>query len=191
MSHYALLRGEIVSQLELADMHSVQLENEDFTECIALVFVLRQGKMNQFGRNDFGAFIRSKDVRVCPMSTVELYLYWRFHVENEPFPSMRSSGEWINVRLLKSGRDPTNSIDYKTHKKAIDMAFEKIGLTSKAKTRAARGSGARMEELAGASEDQIRRLGRWNNQAIENCYLTCLPREAIRPSPTHRRLFKN
>ena len=37
-----------------------------------------------------------------------------------------------------------------------------------------------MAELAGASEDQIRRLGRWNNQSMENCYLTSLPREAIR-----------
>ena len=43
-----------------------------------------------------------------------------------------------------------------------------------------RGSGARMAELGGASEAQIRRLGRWNNQAMENCYLTCLPREAMR-----------
>ena len=45
---------------------------------------------------------------------------------------------------------------------------------------AARGSGARMAELAGASEDQIRRLGRWNNQSMENCYLTNLPNEVIR-----------
>ncbi|KAL3690979.1 hypothetical protein R1sor_004630 [Riccia sorocarpa] len=37
-----------------------------------------------------------------------------------------------------------------------------------------------MAELGGASESQIRRLGRWNNQAMENCYLTSLPREALR-----------
>ncbi|KAL3681957.1 hypothetical protein R1sor_024913 [Riccia sorocarpa] len=37
-----------------------------------------------------------------------------------------------------------------------------------------------MAELGGASESQIRRLGKWNNQAMENCYLTSLPRETLR-----------
>ncbi|KDO19098.1 hypothetical protein SPRG_15577 [Saprolegnia parasitica CBS 223.65] len=33
-----------------------------------------------------------------------------------------------------------------------------------------------MAEMGGASEAQIRRLGHWNNQAMEGCYLTKLPR---------------
>jgi len=37
-----------------------------------------------------------------------------------------------------------------------------------------------MAELAGASEAQIRKLGRWNNQAMEKCYLTTLPLQAMR-----------
>ena len=37
-----------------------------------------------------------------------------------------------------------------------------------------------MAEVAGAAEAQIRRLGRWNNSAMEGCYLTALPREAMR-----------
>jgi hypothetical protein len=51
---------------------------------------------------------------------------------------------------------------------------------SKAKTDAARGSGSGMAELAGASESQTRRLGRWNAGAMEGCYLTALPRDAMR-----------
>ena len=66
LSQYALLLGMTVSQLDLADMHSVQLENEGSTECFALVFVVRQGKTNQFGRNEVGAFIRSKYFRIYP-----------------------------------------------------------------------------------------------------------------------------
>ena len=62
----------------------------------------------------------------------------------------------------------------------MDNAFKEIGQSCKAKTPAAWGSGARMAELTGASEEQIRRLGRWNNNAMENCYLTNLPREAMR-----------
>jgi hypothetical protein len=37
-----------------------------------------------------------------------------------------------------------------------------------------------MADLAGASENQLRRLGSWNSQALEGYYLTSLPREAMR-----------
>ena len=37
-----------------------------------------------------------------------------------------------------------------------------------------------MAELAGVPEDQIRRMGHWNQQAMEKHYLTALPRKAMR-----------
>ncbi|KAG2201219.1 hypothetical protein INT47_013030 [Mucor saturninus] len=43
-----------------------------------------------------------------------------------------------------------------------------------------RGSAARMADLAGVNEDQIRRLGRWKNTTINGAYLTGLPREVMR-----------
>ncbi len=50
-----------------------------------------------------------------------------------------------------------------------------------------------MAELHGAPENQIRRLGNWNSQAMENCYLSTLPRDAIRSlagfSPDHRNYY--
>ena len=50
-----------------------------------------------------------------------------------------------------------------------------------------------MAELHGAPENQIRRLGNWNSQAMENCYLSTLPRDAIRSlagfSPSHRNYY--
>ncbi|KAI8820298.1 uncharacterized protein EV422DRAFT_485556, partial [Fimicolochytrium jonesii] len=57
LSHYALLRGELARQAELADLHSVTLEHEGFTDCKALVLVLRQGKTNPFGRIEVSACI--------------------------------------------------------------------------------------------------------------------------------------
>ncbi|OWY91439.1 hypothetical protein PHMEG_00039979 [Phytophthora megakarya] len=69
---------------------------------------------------------------------------------------------------------------YRAHYDATIKAFTALGMHSKAKTHAARGSGARMAELAGATEAQIRRLGRWNASTMEGCYLSALPREAMR-----------
>jgi hypothetical protein len=37
-----------------------------------------------------------------------------------------------------------------------------------------------MAELAGASDNSTWCLGRWNRQVMENCYMSCLPHEAIR-----------
>ncbi|KAG2199391.1 hypothetical protein INT47_001573 [Mucor saturninus] len=37
-----------------------------------------------------------------------------------------------------------------------------------------------MADLAGVNEDQIRRLGRWNNTTMNGAYLTGLPREVMR-----------
>lgn len=42
-------------------------------------------------------------------------------------------------------------------------------------TYACRESGAKQAEIDDASEDQLRRHGRWNMQAMELCYLTGLP----------------
>ena len=180
LSHFALMRGESARKMELPDLHCVRLEKEGFSECHALIMVMRQGKTNQFGRLEVGACLRHKDVDICPHGALALYLFWRWHVENEPFPSFRCSSEWYPVKLLKTGNDPTKEMSYQVHCNAISSALSAIGLKSRAKTHIGRGSGARMAELEGASEAQIRRLGRWNNQAMENCYLTSLPREAMR-----------
>jgi hypothetical protein len=102
-------------------------------------------------------------------------------VEAEPFPSFARSKDWYDIKLLKANsEDLTASLSYRGHYEAVVRAFKAIGINAKAKTHATRGSGTRMAEIAGASEAQIRRLGRWNNNAMEGCYLTALPREAMR-----------
>jgi hypothetical protein len=60
LSHYALMRGESARRMELADLHSNELENEGYTSCRALVMVMRQGKTNQVGRIEVGATMRNK-----------------------------------------------------------------------------------------------------------------------------------
>jgi len=67
LSHYAILRGESARAMELPDLHCVRLENEGYGDCYALVLVMRQGKMNQFGRIEISACLRNQEVAVCPM----------------------------------------------------------------------------------------------------------------------------
>ena len=53
-------------------------------------------------------------------------------------------------------------------------------VVSHAKTHISRGCAARMTELKGLDEDQIRRLGHWASGAMERHYLSALPRKGMR-----------
>jgi hypothetical protein len=180
LSHYALMRGEASRKMELADIHCVKLENEGYSPCRAVVMVMRQGKTNQVGRIEVGSYLRNKCVELCPHGLLAFYLFWRWHVDREPFPDFTSSERWYPLKLFKTGKDATVEMSYKVHRDAMADALKCVGINSKAKNHVGRGSGARMADLAGASEAQIRRLGRWNNEVTEKCYLTSLPREAMR-----------
>ena len=64
-------------------------------------------------------------------------------------------------------------------------AFGYIGIASQKKTHIGRGSSAKMAELKGVSEEQIRRAGRWNQEQMVGCYLNSLPREFMRSMAGH------
>jgi hypothetical protein len=140
-----------------------------------------QGKTNQFGRLEISGALRHKEVRVCLLGHLATYFFWRWHIDVEPFPIFKTSKDWYNTKILRANaEDPTTTLSYRAHYGAVVKAFQALGIKAKAKTHVSRGSGARMAEVAGATEAQIRRLGRWNNNTMEGCYLTALPREAMR-----------
>ena len=90
-SHYTLMRGENVRELEMADVQTLPLEGEGPTpeiECPALVLLLDHGKTNQFGNAQHGSFIRNSNVEACPWMALGLYLFYRWHIEGEDFPDM-------------------------------------------------------------------------------------------------------
>lgn len=180
LAHFCLMRGESVRMCELADLFALKLANEGFSECQALVVILNQGKTNQFGKKELGACLRNKEVSICPHSALALFLFSRWHIKNEPFPDMISSRSWFDIKLVPGRGGSTTEITYQTHLKCFKECFAALNINTKKITHINRGSGARMAELGGASEADIRRLGRWNTQAMEGCYLTSLPRGAMR-----------
>lgn len=180
LQHYGLLRGESLRTMEFPDLQGMLLENEGVTRCYALVMILKQGKTNQEGRLEFSACLRNKNVRICPQMMLSFYFFYRWHISGEPFPEFNQNRDWFDLKLTRSRQSPKQSISYDHHLNCIKEAFKAIGLQSKAKTHAMRGSGSRMAEMLGTSEAAIRRLGRWNNSALTNSYLTHIPREALR-----------
>jgi hypothetical protein len=99
LTHFGIMRGENVREMELADLHMVDLENEG-VNCMAMVMIIKNGKTNQVNRMEVAACLRNKEVQICPVSTFAIYLFWRFHVENEPFPDFTTSKNWFFIKVL-------------------------------------------------------------------------------------------
>jgi hypothetical protein len=180
LCHFCLLRGESVRRCELADLFALDLENEGYTPCKALIVVMDQGKTNQFGRKDLGSCIRHKNPEVCAIGCLGFYFLRLWHLDLVPAPNLTTSRNWFDLKLIPGRSGPSTEITYQTHLNGIRDCFSALGISAKAKTHVGRGSGARMAELGGADEADIRRLGRWNAQALAGCYLSALPRAAIR-----------
>ncbi|KAG2193589.1 hypothetical protein INT47_007392 [Mucor saturninus] len=133
----------------------IHLQNEGPTICPALIMVMHNGKTNKHGKTVLSGCIRNKIVELCPIMMCSSYMFQRFHNEGEPLLTFTSSGEWFGVKVLKTCNNPTTEW---------------------------KGSGARMADLAGIGQDQIRRQGRWNNNSMNGAYLTGVPRETMRTS---------
>ncbi|KAG2213421.1 hypothetical protein INT47_009095 [Mucor saturninus] len=80
-------------------------------KCPALVMVLRQGKTNKNNRLELKGSIRSTPAEICPIMIFGLYLFWRFHVQNEPFPDFTTSENCHRDAVARQFYLPRASVD--------------------------------------------------------------------------------
>jgi len=179
LAHNMLLRSEARRIAELPDFFTLPLPNEGPTPCFAMIMIMDNGKTNQLGRLEYGAVMRHRNPLLCTMAHMAFYLFYRWNVAGEPSPTFRQRQRWYNIHLIK-GVHAEKQIAYDTQLDWTNRMFAGAKVTSLKKTHAGRSRGAKHAELNGVSEGQIRRAGRWNNDALTNCYLTHLPRKFIR-----------
>lgn len=118
-------------------------------------------------------------MRICTVAHLAVYLVYRWDLAGEPIPSFQRRRQWYDTYLLLGG-DAHKPLSYDTQLKWTNEAFGRAGLDSIKKTHAGRAQGAKQAELDGVEEAQIRRAGRWNSDALSNCYLSHLPRSFVR-----------
>lgn len=107
-------RGESARALKMAHSFSLKVPNEGPNECKALIAIFGQKMTNQVVRIEFGVCIRNRDVRICGIGTLGLYLLYCFHVESEEAPDFVSQRSWYDKKiLLANGRKPTTPVLYK------------------------------------------------------------------------------
>jgi Centromere DNA-binding protein complex CBF3 subunit, domain 2/Transcriptional activator of glycolytic enzymes len=180
LAHSMLLRGESRRNAELADMFTLQLpKTEGATPCWALMLRVDRGKTNHFGKVQYGVAVRHAEPLRCVLGQLACYLFYRWNVAGESPPTFRRRQDWYRFCVLKGG-DARHPMSYDTQLKGTTQAFDAIGVCSSKKTHAGRAQGAKHAELARVSEDQIRRAGRWNHDALSGCYLSHIPRDFVR-----------
>lgn len=187
LGHYLLTRGGDRRNVELSDLQTFELAEEGPTRCFPVIMTTRAGKQNQHGRLETAGALRNRDPFSCLLSSLGFYLLFRWDLTSEPFPDFTERSRWYPIRLLKSsgGTSASQGLSYGSQRDWAAKAFEYAGIRSSKKTHIGRSSGAKLAEVKGVTEDQIRRAGRWNQEQMIGCYLTALPREFMRVMAGH------
>jgi hypothetical protein len=186
LGHYMLTRGGDRRSAEISDLFTFEFKGEGPTQCMPLIFTTRAGKQNQHGRLETIGALRNRKPLICMLSGLAFYLLYRWDLSEEAFPDFSKRSAWYDIRLIKGTTgDPKAAFSYNSQREWVAKAFKYAGITSHKKTHIGRSSGAQMAELKGASEDQIRRAGRWNQEQMVGCYLNSLPRKFMRIMAGH------
>jgi hypothetical protein len=75
--------------------------------------VINQGKINQFGKREYAACIRNREVIAYPVKALAFYLFYRWHRGGKYFPDFTSRRHWYDTYLLKR-KDGHHEIAYET-----------------------------------------------------------------------------
>ena len=186
LGHYMLTRGGDRRSAEISDLFTFEFKGEGPTRCMPLIFTTRAGKQNQHGRLETIGALRNKKPLTCMLSGLAFYLLYRWDLSDETFLDFSTRSAWYDIRLIKATTgDPKAAFSYNSQQDWVAKAFKYAGITLHKKTHTRRSSGAQMAELKGASEDQIRRAGRWNQEQMVGCYLNSLPRKFMRIMAGH------
>jgi hypothetical protein len=188
LGHYMLTRGGDRRNAEISDLFTFEFKDEGPTQCIPLIFTTRAGKQNQFGHLETIGALRNRKPLICMLSGLAFYLLCRWDLGDEPFPDFSRRSLWYEIRLIKNSTgtgNPKAAFSYNSQRDWVAKAFQYVGIFSQKKTHIGRSAGAKMAELKGISEDQIRRAGRWNQEQMIGCYLNSLPRKFMRVMAGH------
>ena len=147
-----------------------------------MITTMRQGKQNQHGKIEYMGCMRNVDPVLCPLSALAFYFFNRWGRDGAtPFPSFRQPEDYYGHYVFPgSVRVPERPLSYATQLDWSRKMFQAVGIHMKEKSHAPRKQSARLAEIRGVPEAQIRRAGRWNTDAMTGVYLSYLPRAFMR-----------
>lgn len=200
-------RGDNLRQIQLSDLFATSVPNphagEDrYFEVMGIL--ADQGKTNQHSRVDELGALRHKRPELCAVGAVALHLFVQWHPElgNEPLPSFapefsqdsRTEGfgeygkrDWYGLYAFhpegKSAREP---MKYSNHYQRVKKMHQDANVSISKATHAARSKAAQTAREHGASMNDTKALGLWNESgSYRNCYDRLFPMPAMLGAAHH------
>jgi hypothetical protein len=154
--HAGMLRSESNRLLELPNLFVHQLGGEEGegSWTPSVVMMITEGKTLKIGHTDYTGLLRHKDPVLCPIASLALYLFWRFHIGGEQPPNFNNRESWYHSKLFP-GKQEGGSLSYETQAKWISQAFADAGIHSSKVSHTMRGASARLADALDTPENQV------------------------------------
>jgi hypothetical protein len=163
-----VLRCESLHRADLSDFLWLRVpqREHDIHPMNIMINQIPKGKTNKC-RVLYGRATRHKDVRLCAVSAMSMYLQARFHTtrEFETFTAedWLDNSKWFNIKLLVDVTAPDKTIEmrndsYGRHIKAI---LKDLRVVSNDLCHLGRKLGTKLLELLEAEVDEIQKMGQW------------------------------
>ena len=182
-----ILRSESLHRAEISDFVLVRppkLET-DVHQASLMVTQLPFGKTNK-NRKLYGRATRHKNVNLCAVSAVALYLQFRFWCTGElkeMTPEDWTDPKiWFDIKFLidLNSNDTTKEMSNDSYGKHMKKVLKKLCIVCNKLLHLGRHVGARLLELLEEESEEIRRMGQWNPSMQDNHYSAKLPMGPIR-----------
>ena len=136
----------------------------------------------------YGRCIRHKNVNLCAIGALGLYLLARFHQTSEADGiQFKNNKKWFSIKLLidSCGSDNTKAVSDQAYYSSMKDACKNLGITSKHFVHFGRGAGSVKAELDELDGFNIADLGNWNVDTRRDIYSAKLPMKAMRVMAGH------
>jgi hypothetical protein len=181
MSFALMSRGDNLRNLKLSEIGHRFYPEEGVSGSHLLRTVWRKSKKNQYGNIQQNTLMRHKDVTKCPFGALGLYLFFRYHVREDPWPDFSRPDFWYDLFVFPNGTRSDKPMTYTKQYQGIKSAQEQLGISVTSKTQIGRKTGASFAENSGANEASIDKNGHWAVKSRNGAYTNnVVPWECVR-----------
>ena len=182
-----ILRCESLHRAELSDFlcFNVPKRDQDIHRMFIMLNQIPKGKTNK-GRILYGRATRHRDVRLCAVGAMTMYLQCRFLATHE-FKDFTTedwcdNSKWFDTKLLVdvNGADHTKEMRNDSYSRHMKKILKKLKIASKSLCHLGRKLGAKILELLEEEMEELKRMGQWNPSTFDNHYSAKFPLSAIR-----------
>ncbi|KAI3630051.1 hypothetical protein MIR68_011486 [Amoeboaphelidium protococcarum] len=173
LSHFGMLRGQSVRAFEFADLTMVENNGSGGRKVVALSLLISNGKTNYVNRQEYAQMTRASNVNICPVSSLAVYLFYRFNVSQCLFPDLSIPEEWFQHKLFPSSfRQPDSELSYNAHRDTMKKVISLSGISASKVTHLTRKCAVNSAQAQEIDYGRLAAQGRWSSDALSRCYMS-------------------